>query len=241
MAVVVLSMCLPTTSAGEKIVMVSHFSQENEILGKWLDLIYTEAFQRVGLEMEYTLYPYKRGDYLVDNGEVDGVLARPHNYAAQHPDLIRVEEAAPVDQLAAFAKDASMRLDGWESLKDTPYSIEYPRGFVLAEINLPKLVKPEQISAADDLIQGLKKVAAGRTDMFLAPESILVQFLSTDEFKDSGIRKVGVMQEVPLYAFLQPIHKDLAIKLAEVLKQMKAEGLIEHYWKMAEEAMKKGG
>jgi len=235
---VICSLWLPVTAAEEKITMAVHFSNTREILGKWIDLIYTEAFQRVGLTMEYKEYPYKRGDALVDSGEVDGVLARPFDYGSLHPNLVRVEEPAPVDSLTVVATDANIHLEGWESLKGTTYMIEYPRGFVLAEINLPKMVKPEQIAASDDLRQSLKKLAAGRINLLIAPDTILTQLLNTEEFKNSGIRKVGSMQVVPLFAFLQPKHKDLAVKLAETLKQMKTEGLLDQYRKTAEEATK---
>ncbi len=226
-----------TTAAAEKIVMVSHFSPDKLVLGKWTQLIYTEAFQRLGFEMEYAVYPYKRGDYLVEQGKADGALVRPYDYAKAHPDLVRVEEPAPVDRLGAFAKDADIQLEGWESLKGRTYKINYPRGFVLAEMSLPKVAEAENIGAVDEWGQGLKKLAAGRIDIFLAPESIMIQLLNTEEFKDSGITMAGVMQDVTLYAFLRPEHRALAPKLAEVLKQMKAEELIEQYRQGAEDAL----
>ena len=236
--VLFLTIWFSAAASAESFVMAVHFSNEREVLGKWIDLIYTEAFHRIGLEMEYKEYPYRRGDALTDRGEIAGVLARPGNYAEFHPKLIRVEEPAPVDVLAAFGTDADMQLGGWESLAGTSYNVEYPRGFVLAEMNLPKVLAKEHISATDDFRQSLKKLAARRIDVLLAPESILSQLLDTDEFKDSGIRKVGMMQEVPLYAFLHSKHKDVAVQLAEALKQMKAEGLFDEYYNIAREATK---
>ena len=111
---------------------------------------------------------------------------------------------------------------------------------MIKKVSLPKLVEPERISVVNRVVHGLKKVATGRTDVFLAPESIVVQLLTGDGFKDAGIRQVGVIQEVPLFAFLLPAHKALAIDLAEVLKKMKSESLIGRYRRMAEEAMAKG-
>jgi len=42
-----------------------------------------------------------------------------------------------------------------------------------------------------------------------------------------------MMEEFALYPFLHKKHANLAPKLAEVLKQMKAEGLFGQYQKMA--------
>lgn len=238
LAIVIMVCCLgETATAAEKIVMTVQFPPDQLMLGKWVQLIYTEAFQTLGLEMECVFYPIKRGDALVENGEVDGALSRPFDYATVYTNLIRVEEPAPVDKLAALAKDATLQLNGWESLKGTPYTIDHLRGFVLAEINLPKVVVANQIGIVDEWIQGLKKLAAGRTDILLIPESIGTQLLKMPEFKDAGIAQVGVMQDVPLYAFLQPKHRDLSIKLADVLKQMKTEGRLEQLWQSAAEAL----
>ena len=239
LVVVMLLSMSSSARAAEKISLGVHFSNQQDVLGKWIDLIYTEAFRRIGMEMEYKELPYKRGDAMVDAGEIDGVLARPKNYGDLHPSLIRVEEAAPIDSLGAFATEAGLQLQGWESLKGMAGVIEYPRGFVLAEINLPKLVTPEQISPSDNLVQSLKKLAAGRIHLLLAPASILGQLLRSEEFANSGIRNVGAMQDVELFAYLQSKHAEMAVKLAEALRAMKTEGLFEQYRATAEEATKK--
>lgn len=241
MGIVVLMMLsiADSASAAEKISLGVHFSNQQDVLGKWIDLIYTEAFRRIGMEMEYKELPYKRGDAMADAGEIDGVLARPKNYGELHSSLIRVEEAAPVDSLGAFATDATLQLNGWESLKGVSKIVEYPRGFILAEINLPKVVAPEHIVPSDNLMQSLKKLEAGRTQLLLAPTSILGQLLRSGEFADSGIRNVGSMQDVELFAYLQSKHSATALKLAEALREMKAEGLFEQYRAAAEEATKK--
>ena len=233
---IVLAMGLSEVLAAEKIVMTCQFSNEREILGKWVELIYTDAFQRIGMAMELKYYPIKRGDALVMTGDVAGILSRPANYAALYPDLVMVAEPAPIDKLAVLATDANLTITDWESLKSITTTIEYPRGFVLVEKNLPNVVKAEQIVPSDDLQQSLKKLAAGRIGLLIAPDSILAQLLNLEEFKNSGIHKVGEVAEVPLHAFFHPTHKDLAPKLAEALKQVKAEGLIDQYRKTAEEA-----
>jgi hypothetical protein len=60
--------------------------------------------------------------------------------------------------------------------------------------------------------------------------------LKTDEFKDAGIREVGILMEIPIGMFLHKKHADLVPQLAETLKAMKAEeGLMEQLEKMAAE------
>ena len=53
--------------------------------------------------------------------------------------------------------------------------------------------------------------------------------LGFSEFKEAGIFEVDVMQESFVYPFLHQKHAELAPKFAEVLKQMKEEGLLDTY------------
>ena len=118
---------IPPVSAGEKVVMVCTRS-ENDPEGKWLNLIFTEAFKRMGMELVYRHYPAKRCSYLSDKGQVDGELWRVRHYNEGHPDMVRVEEPHGVLRFSAFATDPNIQLDGWDSLKDTAYRVECRRG-----------------------------------------------------------------------------------------------------------------
>jgi len=198
--------------------------------GKWQRLIYTEIFRRLGIKAEFRDYPAKRVSIETDAGNIDGEAARPYQYAAEHPNLIRVEEFIFNASFSAFAVQASIpQLNGWDSLKGTDYRVGYRRGSKTSESNLPKVVSRENLSDVTEPIQGLKKLASGRTDLFVDEESGIFTLLQTPEFKESKIRFVGVMESFPVYAYLYKRHASLAPKMAEVIKAMKAEGLIEQY------------
>ncbi len=100
-------------------------------------------------------------------------------------------------------------------------------------MQLSKVVPPERLSFVPTIEQALKKLRAGRTDIFVYVEPLVLSVLRSAEFQDAGIQMVGMMEEFALYPFLHKKHADLAPKLAEALKQMKAEGLFEQYQKMA--------
>jgi hypothetical protein len=53
--------------------------------------------------------------------------------------------------------------------------------------------------------------------------------LHAEEFRRHPIYQVGILEEVPLYTYLHKKHRELAPKVAEVLKQMKADGILEAY------------
>jgi ABC-type amino acid transport substrate-binding protein len=134
----------------------------------------------------------------------------------------------------AFATNAAIQLNGWESLRGATYRVEYLIGAVV-ERNLQQVVKPGLLSAVATAEQALKKLRAGRTDIFVHVESLVLPLLQTPEFKDAGIAPVGVMEKQDAYPFLHNKHAALAPKLAEVMQQMKAEGLFAQYQKQAAE------
>jgi hypothetical protein len=84
-----------------------------------------------------------------------------------YPHLIQVQAFPFSMKLSAFAADPGIRIDGWESLRKTPYRVEYLRGSKLLPKKLAPLGAPEKLSSVTHWVQGLKKLMAGRTDIFL--------------------------------------------------------------------------
>jgi polar amino acid transport system substrate-binding protein len=202
---------------------------ETQYLGKWQRLIYTEVFKRLGIKTEFRDYPPKRSSIEADAGNVDGEAGRPYEYLSEHPDLVRVEEFLNINFSAFIVKDSIPQLDGWGSLRGTDYRVEYLLGVKKPEYNLSKVVKKENLSAVAEQVQGLKKLVAGRTDLFVDEETGVLTLLNTPEFKNSKIRIAGVMEAATTYPYLHKKHAALALKMAEIIKAMKAEGLIEQY------------
>jgi hypothetical protein len=208
---------------------------ETEYFGKFDRLIFKEVFRRLGIKDEFRDYPGKRAGIEADEGAIDGEPARPYQYAAEHPNLIRVEEFIFKVNFSAFAMQASIpQLNGWESLKGTNYRVDYQRGVRTTETNLSKVVSKENLSDIIKPAQGLKKLASGRTDIFVEEETGILSLLQTPEFIDSKIRLAGVMESVAMYPYIHKKHAALAPKMAEVIKAMKAEGVIEQYRAMAD-------
>lgn len=233
--IVVFILLIPIHSRGESKTFTMAFfnTPEKEPLLNYGVLLYTEAFRRLDLKFAYKVYPMKRCGDTANNGIVDGEPGRLAQYGKSWPNLIQVSEPVITQAVAAFAKNPFIELDGWDSLKGTGFKVEGIRGDIIVETNLAKVVPPKNLSFITRDDQGLRKIQAGRTDIFVHLRSIILEVLKAEEFKDSGIKEVGVLQEYSLYPFLHKKHKDLAPKLAAVLKQMKEEGLVEKYFKMA--------
>jgi polar amino acid transport system substrate-binding protein len=205
--------------------------------GKWGELIYTEAFRRLNVDLVIKVYPLERANLMVSRKQVDGDIGRSFAFYESYPHLIQVQAFPFSMKLSAFAVDPGIRIDGWESLRKTPYRVEYLRGSKLLPKKLAPLVAPEKLSSVTHWVQGLKKLMAGRTDIFLEAEGIVLYYLENDAyFKDVPIHIAGVLLESPVHAYLQPEHAELASQLSSMLEKMKAEGVIEKFQRAAIEA-----
>ncbi len=216
------------TPANRPIVMVTARAGDSSG-GMFLDMVYTEAFSRLGRTFQFQQYPPARCIVLSDAGEVDGEITRIDRYGEMHPDVIRVEEPHYTSGFFALTMDESLTLDGWKSLGEGDYKVNYRRGVHGAEPHLLAIVKPENLDAVNTLISGLRKLVTGRCDVFVESESELIPFWMSDEFKDSGMRIAGVMQRYTAHMYLHKKNRALVPRLEKVLREMKAEGLFEQY------------
>ncbi|WP_051249664.1 hypothetical protein [Maridesulfovibrio zosterae] len=206
------------------------------------ELIYTEAFRRLGKEFRYNVFPAKRSSLMANSGKVDGEPSRNIQYGETYKNLVRVEEPIVVFRVVAYAIDPEISVNGWESLLNTPYRVDYVLGYHIAKEKLPKVVKAENISVIPSPFLGLRKLIANRTDIFVNDEITILGILNSQEFKNSGIIKAGILEQSFTYPYLHKSHASIAPELAKVLRQMNAEGEIKKYlYQVMHEFSKDGG
>jgi len=165
-------------------------------------------------------------------------VSRIYAYADAHPDLVRVEEPVLDFSFALFSADPSLRLQRLEDLATSHYIVEYRRGILMCENTLAKYVPAERLSNVTGTEQGVKKLVAGRTDLYCDIETYVPEALRAPEFKGvTTVRKVLRFASVPTYPYLHKKHAALAARLAATLRQMRAEGLLGDYPLQAEREM----
>lgn len=218
--------------AGGKMVLVNVFP-ENSSRVKWYQLVYSEAFRRLGMEFEFRQYPAKRGAYLANQGEVDGEAGRVADFNTMYPNMIRVDEPLWTIKISAYSIDEKIRLHNWESLRNRDFRVNYTRGIKKCEEMLPQVIKPGMLEAVNEDSQGLRKLLKDRTDIHVGLESLINLLLKNEAFAVSPINKAGLLGEYRLYAFLHTKHKKIVPKLETVLRAMKEEGLFERYGVLA--------
>lgn len=198
---------------------------------RWVTLIYDEVFKRLGIPYQLEHYTLARRAALVEDGAADGEVSRVFNYGDNRPNLVRVDEPLISFGFSFFSANPTVHLERLEDLRGSNYLVEYRRGILICENTVKKFVPAERISDVPTQQQGLKKLVAGRTDLYCDIDVYVRQELAAPAFKGAPqVRKViSLGVAVPTYPFLNKKHAALAPRMAAVLKQMKAEGLIETY------------
>jgi polar amino acid transport system substrate-binding protein len=186
---------------------------------KALQELSTEAFRRIGADFKLVSLPSERSLYAANLGEVDGEGLRVAGLSSQYPNLVQVPERFISVSFVAFAKDATLRMDqSWDSLK--PYSVAFITGWKMFETNattariVNKVDKPEQM---------FRMLDGGRVDLALytrADGIALVRGLGL-----SSIAPLApALKDVDMYLYLNQKHAALVPKLAQALRNMKADG-----------------
>ena len=206
---------------------------ETTYLAKWYRRIYGEAFRRLDLPLQMATYPTQRIGALLDQGAIDGEVARARIYAEAHPELIRVDESVFDVVWGLYSANAALELKRLEDLPAMKLRANYRRGVLYCERALKSVLSPEQILDVTQDDQAVTMLLTGRSDVFCSADIVDISILSglnSAELKGAAtIRRVLVLQTAPLYPYLLRKHAELAPHLAAVLKAMKSEGLIERY------------
>jgi len=215
------------------------FDEDENTFGiRWSRRVFTEAFKRLGIPMKPGYYQLARRAIMLDEGAIDGDPGRVHGYGSAHPNLIRVEESVMGFSFGLFTANPSVQLRRLEDLPASDLRTEYRRGIFLCETTLKKYAPIELISDVTSEEQGVKKLLAKRTDLYCDLDTYVRKPLhDLDPKNKSGFRKVVDIGTVPIYPYLHKKHAALAPRLAAVLKEMQAEGLIDVYRLQAEREM----
>jgi polar amino acid transport system substrate-binding protein len=208
--------------------------EESKPLGQWYRRIYGEAFRRLGVPLTIVVAPTARLTILADQGEIHGQCSRVFGYADSHSDQVRVEEALHEVRLALFAFGPPSRSGDpgrTEDLATGKWTVEYRRGVAICEKLLAPVVPPAQLSDVTSVVQALRKLKSGRADLYCDFDTAVRSELLTAAFKDVTTFRQALDLNVglPLYPYVHRSRAELAPRLAETLREMKREGLIDRY------------
>lgn len=215
-------------------VVFSAIRPQSDPTTQWLIALGTEAFARLGIDFEFIDLPPRRVAHYGDSGKIDGDIGRIYNYSDLHPNLVRIEEHTVVIHFSAFSLDSSIKLDKWDSLRNTDYKVEYRLGIKGSEIGVKSVVDSENQSIAKNIEEGMRKLKAGRTDIYVDTRDFVLKFMESDIYKSLNIDlyEVGIMQTISSHMHLNKKYLYLAPLVSEELRKMKSEGIFDYYKKL---------
>jgi polar amino acid transport system substrate-binding protein len=141
---------------------------------------------------------------------------------------MKVDASLAEVNLAAIAMTADSAITGWSSFSGKKYLIPYQRGSRIVEMNLPGYVPRKKIIDVSDERQGLRMLVRGRVHVFIVVENILQSILREEEFRNGPIRRIGVVERFWIYPCIHRKHSSLAVQLAKILRNMRADGTVEN-------------
>lgn len=223
----------PLHASSQAPLVLGVIQSESDYYGRFVRLIYQEAFRRLGRHVEIRYFPAKRSSFLVRAKRIDGDLARTVNFHKQHPNLAIVPEAPFEVYIKAFSASPTLKISDWQDLRETKYRVDYLRGSAMIDIKRKEGRLQDPISQVNDWKTGLRKLFAGRSDLFVEFEGGVRYAMAKPEFQGKWLFEAGTLDVYSVHAFLQPEHKELAHELAQVLRNMKYEGVIDQFKKQA--------
>ncbi|WP_457419657.1 substrate-binding periplasmic protein [Roseateles sp. P5_E7] len=181
----------------------------------------TEIYRRAGLGLQIDVLPPQRASLMTLSDKADGELVRIASYGQTYPQLLRVDP--PYYRVSVRAYSMPARAASVQSRDDLRhYSVGAIRGMVYAQDlteNHPALTltqSPPQL---------FRMLTAGRLDV-----AICTTLSAQSAMADLGIKELDVSPDLArfdLYHYLHVRHKDVAPRIADVIRRMRDSGDLE--------------
>ena len=183
-----------------------------------LKKILTEAYNRIGITIEFKNLPVERAIQMANDGIVDGDILRVEGIESDYPNLVRVPFAIRTDDTVAVTRNREIQITNWSSLQ--PYRVGYIRGIKDIEDQIIAGTKTEVVSSQTQLYQ---KLESGRTDIVIDARS-QAEYSIKEYNLDNLIILEPPLISFSLYHYVHKKNKDIIPSLTAALRQMNDEG-----------------
>jgi polar amino acid transport system substrate-binding protein len=182
------------------------------------DLIISEAFRRVGVSVEIAHLPAERALVNANKGIDDGTFVRIAGIERIYPNLVRVRERITEFEFVAFAREPSIKIRDWNSLR--PYSIGIITGWKILEAKIVGASLLTKVSSPEALFSLLER---GRADIVVYDRTQGIAMMR--KLGIAGVRPLSPpLAKQDMFLYLNRRHEDLAPKLESSLREMKRDG-----------------
>ena len=195
----------------EKTFLISGIEGSSDSLAAYQ--VVKEAYRQLNYEVEVQWISGVEGLEKANAGEVDAELQRIDGISKKYPNLVQIEIPINILEGAVFTTGTSFEILSWHSLR--PYRIGLVKGIIFAEQGTEGM----NVTRADSYGQLLEYLKNGTVDVAVMPR--INGLYAIKKLKVEGVSEVkGTLETLFLYHYVHKRHKDLAVKLEKVFKEM---------------------
>lgn len=187
-----------------------------------LDRLLVAAFGRLGRRVEIRMPPAERGLQDANNGIADGDVGRIRGVDAIYPNLVIVDEPIIESRdFVAFSVKHDFPTTSWKTL--LPYNLGFVHGWKIFEAPTEEARSVTRAQNTQDLFRMLQH---HRIDLALSAR--LDGLAMARKIGLEGVRLLEPpLARLEMFLYLHRRHADLAPRLAQTLRAMKADGAFE--------------
>jgi len=211
-----LTWLLASAQASDQVLTIS--TNNTPLDRKVLQAVSAEAFKRLDRQFRIISLPSERSLVSANAGEIAGEGLRIAGLSDKYPNLVQVDEPYVGISFVAFSSDATIKIDGWDSL--APYRVAFINGWKLFEANSGSARVVNKVDTPQQMFDMLQR---DRVDLVLYTLADGLEYT-----RSNGLARIAPLRpslkDVDLYLYLHTQHADLAPKLAQIIRAMKADG-----------------
>lgn len=182
------------------------------------DLVLKEAFKRIGYDLKIIRLPSERALINANDGVEDGNFARVEGLSSIYPNLIQVPEEVTRFEFVVFCKSKDTKIRNWKGLKH--FHVGIVTGWKILETNI---IGTKSLTKVKDGAALFNLLKADRVEVIVYDKRQGFVLL-----KELGMKDIHIIEpplaEKGMYVYLHQRHKELAPKLASVIRKMKKNG-----------------
>jgi len=199
---------------------IGSWDRDSDPLTAVSEAVLSRAYAELGQPLEFVALPNRRALQAMQAGELDGNLHRVYEFAAAHPELLRIAPPINTSAVRIYTYDAKrVQPHDWAQLQGL--RVAYQRGVLRIEQMLPAGARRVEAGSVNELF---KLLAAGIADVALC----------TEPAQAPPLRRLGKLKRLEqpleehlLYHYLGARQAELAPRLTAVLQRLQASGELE--------------
>lgn len=204
---------------------------EGSSINKYTFPLLTEAYSRIGVELNFRLFPAERSITEVNSGNIDAVSHSSDDTAAKFPELIKLPTPIYKSIIVAVSYGKDLKVD---SNNLGQYKVAVCRGIKTTESIVKDHPDVLRLYQYDDLFACIK---LNRADLILVPIETAISELN--KLNDPKFKILDPpIKSMILYHFLNPNNQAIAKKIGPVLTEMEENGEINKFMQEVDEKEK---